>query len=160
MADESEPTQFVRVWDTSDVSYDLIDAADKKTLGTFTSLFGGDMQISMISYNAIDANGGVTTMYIPGQISYAPIKLVCSMNSVTKDLTDWFDQSANGDIVNVKRNCTIIHFDGEGNQKMTWDLENVIPTALPGFSWNTVKQAASTSFKMMLQAEKIVINYP
>lgn len=159
MADD-EPIQYIRVWDTSDVSYDLIDAADKKTLGTFSSLYGGDMQISMISYNAVDANGGVTTMYIPGQISYSPIKLVCSMSNVTKDLTDWFQQSADGDIANVRKNCTIIHFDGNGIQKMTWDLENVIPTALPGFSFNTVKQAASTSFKMMLQAEKIVINYP
>lgn len=157
---EEEAQLFKLSWDSSDVTYDLIDTTDKKALGTFTSLYGGDMNISMISYNAIDATGGVTTMYIPGQISYAPIKLVCKMNKVTKDLTDWFQFSELGNLKDAKKNCTIIHFDGTGKELMRWELENVIPTALPGFSWNTVKQAASTSFKMMLQAQKIVINYP
>ena len=158
---EEEAQLFKLSWDSSDVSYTLQDTNNNKAdLGTFTSLYGGDMQISMISYNANDANGGVTTMYIPGQISYAPIKLVCKMNQVTKDLTDWFQHSELGNIKDAKKNCTIIHFDSKGKELMRWELENVIPTALPGFSYNTVKQAASTSFKLMLQPEKIVINYP
>jgi phage tail-like protein len=153
---------FKRVWDASDKEYDLYDATT--VFGTFTKLTGGDMSISMIPYNIVGENGGITTKYIPGQISYAPIKLSCAMSDVVSELTDWFNEAVAGNLDDVYKNCSIAQYKKAGTGRtetlVIWNLINAIPIALPGFSFNAYQKTASTKFKITLQAESIEIEYP
>ena len=164
-------SDFKRIWDSSDKQYDFFDATT--AYGTFSGLYGGDMKISMTSYNVVGENGGVITKHLPGQITYAPIKLTCSMSDVVKDLTDWFELARIGNFDNLRRNCSIAQYktkvvkddDGETvklrvDQLVIWELINAIPIALPGFSYNSYQKTASTSFKVLIQAEEINLIYP
>ena len=163
--------KFKRIWDASDKQYDFYDygGAEGK-YGVFTGLTGGDMTISMISYNTIGKNGGVVTKYLPGQVTYAPIRMTGSMSNEMTAFTDWFEQSVNGNFENLRRHCSIAQWqmekDGDGKyttrvkQLVVWELINTMPIALPGFSYNSYQKTASTSYKVLIQAEEIIITYP
>ena len=153
---------FVRVWDSTDKQYELYDVS--KTYGTFTGLTGGDMKLSMTSYNVMNHNGEVTTRLIPGQISYSEINLSCAMSDIVPELTDWFLQAKSGNMKGLRRNCSIAHLKqtdgGKIEAAVTWELINALPVSLPGFSFSAYLGTSSTTFKLKLQVEEILITYP
>ena len=158
-------SDFTRTWEASDKSYNFYDALDGKgtSYGSFSGLYGGDMTISMISYNTIGENGGVLTKYLPGQVTYAPIKLTGTMSDDMAEFEKWFNQAVEGNFKKLRRNCSIAQFKkvaGGTEQLVIWNLINAIPIALPGFSYNSYQRIASTSFKVLLQTEEIDIVYP
>ena len=100
----------VRVWDTTDKHYRFYDATTNAHYGNFTSLTGGDMKLSMVSYTIAGASGGTLSKYLPGQISYAPINLSCPMSDVVPELTEWFKLAAQENFDDkLRRNCSIAH---------------------------------------------------
>lgn len=154
-------------WDPIvDKNYILYDAPfgkpAKRELQQFEYLTGGDMTISMVSYNVMDPNGNVTTKFIPGQTSFAPINLSRPMGSISADLYTWFTDAVAGKLKDVRTNCSIALFDPSNSNKLRviWDLENVIPTKIPGFSFSTITRTHSSSFKLVIQAENIVVTFP
>ena len=155
-----------RVWDTTDKQYAFFDGVPsmENYMGSFTSLTGGDMTISMIPYTVVGVNDGPTEKYLPGQISYAPIRMSTPMSTVGKELTDWFMLAVEGNYKNLRRNCTIGQYSKFIVPIPTflvyWHLENAIPIALPGYSYNSYQGTSSTKFKVAIQAEKITIVYP
>jgi hypothetical protein len=146
----------------SDANYSLVDLDDDTAYGDFSSLTGGDLTISMIPYNVAGENGGVDTRFLPGQISYAPIKLACEYDKRKTTMTDWFIAVKDGDPANMLKNCSInLSYTSKDNKiAATWNLYNVMPIALPGFSVHTFQKTKSIKFKVVLQVERIEIEYP
>jgi len=154
-------------WDyTAETHYLMYDAKynapGKRVLEQFQSMTGGDMTIAMVTYNVMDANGNVTTKFMPGQTSFAPINLSRPMDSISSDLHDWFIEAVQGKVKDARINCSIAMFDPSDAKQLRviWDLENVVPTAIPGFSLSSVTKTVSTSFKLVIQAENIIVTFP
>jgi len=162
MAEEEKEdiVQLMKFHDTTSANYVLVDIDTGTPYGTFKTLTGGDKKISMISYNVVGENGGIETRFMPGQISYAPIKLTCDYADRVKDITDWFYEARDGLSKAAKRNCNITLNLVSGDAIAEWTLTNVMPVALPGFSVHAYQRTKSTSFKIVLQAERIDITYP
>lgn len=152
----------LRVWDTTDKHYRFYDATT--SYGTFTSLTGGDMKISMIPYTVVGVNGSPVEKYLPGQISYAPINMSCPFSNVVMELKDWFQLAAEGNYDNLRRNCSITQYTMNilpaPYDLLTWELINAVPVALPGYSYNSTRGTSSTKFKIAIQAEEIRITFP
>ncbi len=155
-------SEFIRAWDSTDKEYDFYDATT--TYGTFTKMIGGNMKIDMISYDVMGTDGNVTTKFIPGQISYSPFRLECIMSNVVVELYDWFKLSVEGNMEDLRKNCSIAQFIKErgvgAKPLIIWNLENAIPVALPGFSYHAYQKTESAKFKMEIQAESITIEIP
>jgi phage tail-like protein len=143
--------------------YDVYDVTDVSTgkvlLGQFLSMTGGNMTMSPISYNVINASGLVTTKFIPGQVTYGPVFLSRTLDAISWDLSKWFDKFAAGII--EKKNITIVQLDKDdvNTPLATWDLINAVPIAQPGFSYNSYRGSSSTKYKLTLQAEEIKFAY-
>ena len=155
-----------RVWDTTDKQYAFFDGTPSQGdyMGSFTSLTGGDMTLSMIPYTIVGTNGEPVEKYLPGQISFAPIKMSCPMSYVVEEFTDWFALAAEGNYDNLRRNCTIAQYSKFiipfPKHLVYWHLINAVPIALPGYSYNSTRGTSSTKFKIAIQAEEIRIVYP
>ena len=137
--------------------YDVVDG--NKPLAYFDKLTGGDQQISMVSYNVTDDKGNVTTKYIPGQTSFAPVTLSRPTDKYDEGIKDRFVESVSGKLVGVRRNYSISMNDEQGNPLVWWHLINAIPTVLGGFGFNSFTGNASTSFKITFQAENIEVEF-
>jgi len=154
-------------WDyTAETHYLMYDAKytapGKRVLEQFQSMTGGDMSISMVTYSYNDANGNVNTKYMPGQISFGPITLSRPMDSISSNLYDWFTEAIDNKVKETRINCSIAMFDPNdvNNLRVIWDLENVMPVAIPGFAFSAITKEISTSFKLVIQAENIIVTFP
>ena len=151
----------------NDTYYDFYDLpsdevkADTKVAAQFSTLLGGNKTISMISYTSVFPSGGSLERYFPGQISFAPITLYRTLDDKCAPLMDWFEDAAEGQL--VKKNCSIAQMElpekGGVHLLVIWDLINTIPVAQPGFSYNSYRATKSTSYKLTLQPEEIIITY-
>ena len=137
--------------------YDMVDGNDP--LAYFDKLTGGEQQISMVSYNVMDDKGNVTTKYIPGQTSFAPVTLSRPTDKYDEGIYDRFAQSVAGLLVGVRKNYSISMNDEKGNALVWWHLINAVPSVLGGFGFNSFTGAASTSFKITFQAESIEVEF-
>ena len=146
---------FYAIYDIAGI--DLKDAPDTDALGVFNFMAGGDMTISTISYDVMDLHGFVTTKFIPGQISFSPISLSRPLDNISQKLYEWFFQAEWGLMSELRKNYSLAKINRLGDFEVIWDLINVIPVAVPGFSYNSVRGSASTKFKLKLQAENIDI---
>ncbi len=59
----------------------------------------------------------------------------------------------------VRKNYSISMNDENGNPLVWWDLINAIPSVQGGFGFNSYRGTKSTSFKITLQAESIVVKF-
>jgi phage tail-like protein len=132
----------------------------KDAIANFDSLTGGDQTIAMIPYTQVFEDGGSTTKYLPGQVSFEPIVLLRGFDELVPDLYKWFSDSAAGKFHEVKKNMSIVMIDREAGPQVIWDLENVIPTAIAGFSFNQTTETSYTDFEVTLQAELITMRIP
>lgn len=138
--------------------YTLLDMGKDDPLAYFDSLTGGDQTIQMVSYNVFDANTGlVTTRFMPGQTTYAPVVLLRAMDVNSKEMWLRFYDSVTGKLKKVRQNYTVKMFDGDGNALVWWHLLNAIPMKISGFSFNAKTEAYYTDFELTLQAEEIQI---
>jgi phage tail-like protein len=129
----------------------------KNALANFDSLTGGDQKIAMIPFTQVFADGSSTTKYIPGQISFEPITLLRGFDVQVEDLYNWFADTAAGKFNAVKKNISIAMIDMTGDPLVVWNLENALPTAISGFSFNQHAEAYYTDFELTLQAELITM---
>ncbi|MCB2179905.1 hypothetical protein KQH54_02155 [bacterium] len=136
--------------------YTLLDHT-KNSLGDFGSLTGGEISIALVEYNMVFSDGGSTTRFIPGQTSFAPIQLSRFLSPGCEDSYNIFLE-ASGGAVNYQ-NMTILAKDETKQDRVLWDLTNVLLTAIGGFSYNSYQATASAKFKITLQAELIEMSY-
>jgi len=149
-----------KFYDSTDASYALTGTGkDALEYGKFGSLTGGDLKISMISYNVIGEKGDVETRWIPGQISYAPIKMSAEYSAEVENLVAWFHKAKDGNVDDMKKKCILTLNNVYGDEQASWTLHNTIPIALPGFSVHTFQKTKSVKFKVVLQAEWIEIDH-
>jgi len=106
-------------------------------MGSFTSVTGGTMSITVVENNVGSANGGVRHTYIPGPVRFEPITLSHGLTS-EKTYWYWWDQIAN------KRkmegyDASIIAYQGDTikTQIARWDLEDVWVSRISGFQFAT-----------------------
>jgi phage tail-like protein len=157
MADD-KPASLIRPTPVS--YYTLYEMVDKNhPLAYFSALTGGEQTIEMISYNVTDGKGNITTKFIPGQTSFAPVKLLRPMDSFSKDIKNLFADAVSGKLVSIKKNYSIAMIDGQANPLVWWHLFDAIPSSLGGFSFNEHTENNYTDFEISLQAESIVIQF-
>jgi len=137
--------------------YDLLSA--NSPLAYFDTLVGGEQRISMVTYNVTDDKGNVTTKYIPGQTSFAPITLIRPNDKWCKEIKDKFVAAVRGELVGLRKNYSISMNDEQGNPLVWWHLNNALPSVLGGFSFNSYRGTKSTSFKVTFQAESIAVQF-
>ena len=163
--------EFTRTWEASDKNYEFYDYGDtSSTYGIFTGLTGGDMTVSMVPYNTIGENGGIVTKFLPGQTTFAPIRLSGPQSDTMPTLVAWFNQAVNGNFDNLRRHCSIAQYkmekDSAGDftvrvkQLVVWELIGLMPIAMPGFSYNSYQKTASAAYKFVFQAEEIIVTFP
>ena len=148
----SDLAQFVTDSDPNDFNQ-----AESRALGYFTFMTGGSMTISTISYNVMDVKGYVTTKFMPGQISFAPISLSRPLDNVSQVLYDWFVKAERGILEGLRKDCSLAKINFKGEFEVIWDLFQAMPVAVPGFSYNSYRGSQSTKFKLTLQVEDIDI---
>lgn len=138
-----------------DYLYSVVDETDNKDLGHYDELTGGELQISMVSYNQVDDKGGSATRYLPGQTSFAPVTLKTALSEDCEALYQEFLAISEGKV--KRRNFTITMIDQNGHDRVIWDLLNAMPIAIGGFEFN---RGYVTSFKVTIQAETIKMSFP
>ena len=140
--------------------YCLYEMIDKNhPLAYFDELTGGEQTISLVTYNVTDDKGNVTTKYIPGQTSFAPMVLLRAMDKFSEDMKNAFMESVAGKLKSVRKNYSVSMNDSQGNALVWWHLINAIPSAVSGFSFNAPREAYYTDFELTLQAESIIIEF-
>ena len=137
--------------------YEMVD--QNHPFGYFETLIGGEQNISLVSYNVTDEKGNVTTKYIPGQTSFAPITLIRPQDMFCKVIKDRFVESVAGKLVGLRKNYSISMNDSQGNPLVWWHLYNALPSVLGGFGFNSYRGTKSTSFKITFQAESIAVQF-
>ena len=138
--------------------YDVLSTAPKsQALAEFDSLTGGDQVISMVTYNVIDANGGVTTKIMPGQTTFEPITLLRPMDAPSKSMMDLIRAAIEGKC--ERRDISVSMNDAQGNPLVWWDLFGAVPIKLSGFSFNSKVEAYYTDFEITFQAEDIKVTF-
>jgi phage tail-like protein len=129
-------------------------------MANFDSLTGGDQTIAMIPYTQVFEDGGSTTKFLPGQISFEPVVLLRGFDARVPDLYKWFEDTAAGKFDKVKKNISIVMIDREAGPQVIWDLFNTIPVGISGFSFNQTTENSYTDFELTLQAELITMRIP
>lgn len=125
----------------------------------FDSLSGGDQTIALVTYNVIDPMGHVTTKYMPGQTTYAPVTLLRSMNKFSEEVNQRFVNSFMGKLKVERQNYSICLFDGQKNELVWWHLLNAIPSRIGGFRLSGKEAASYAEFELTLQPESIYIQF-
>jgi phage tail-like protein len=139
--------------------YDLINKSPHVIAG-FDSLTGGEQEISIVSYDVMDANGGVTTRFMPGQTSFSPVSLVRPIDKGIIDIYSKFKDAVTGKLKTLRRNYSISMNDSQGQAVLWWHLYNAIPIKISGFEFNMKTENSYTDFIVDLQAESIEIGPP
>ena len=137
--------------------YDVITTNPSSPLTVFDRLTGGEQTISTISYQAMDANGIVTTYHMPGTVSYAPVSLSRPMDAGAKNTYERVKGVLQGKYKDAKGNYSISMNDTHGNGLVWWHLYGAIPISIKGFSFNMETEHEFIQFEIELQAERIEI---
>lgn len=128
-------------------------------LGEFQSLTGGEQTISLVAYKTMDASGNVTTHYMPGQTTFAPIKLLRPMDAYAKEVYLKMKDAIEGKLKDVRRDYSVSMNDAQGQPLVYWHLRNAVPSVVSGFSFNMTTESNYTDFEITLQAERIEIEF-
>jgi phage tail-like protein len=139
--------------------YELVDRS-KQLMAIFDQLTGGEQTISTVSYNVIDANGNVTTRYMPGQTSFSPVSLLRSMDEGSREVYAKFVDAVSGKLKSLRKNYSVSMNDSQGKPLVWWHLYNAIPIKISGFDFNMRTENTYTDFIIDLQAEYIEIIFP
>lgn len=139
--------------------YEMIKKS-KHYIGGFEILTGGDQVISPVTYDVMDANGGVTTKFMPGQTSFSPVTLTRPMDEGAIDAYNLFADAVSGKLKTLRKNYSISMNDSKGQPVVWWHLLNAIPIKISGFDFNMAKEKAYTDFVIDIQAESIEIGPP
>ena len=139
-----------------DIAYVVTDLESGDPIGEFDELTGGDLQISMVSYNLVNESGGSTTKFIPGQTSYAPVVLSRALTPECEKIYDIFTEASEGK-VNIQ-NITIDLYQNLA-PVVSWDLFNIMITGISGFEKNPYTENRIRKFKITIQPESIAMNY-
>lgn len=139
--------------------YGLCDVGNESKMCFFDSLTGGDQKISTVQYNVSDEYGNITTKFMPGQTSFAPVVLLRAMDIYSNDLNLEFQKSVAGMLKAVRKNFSVYMFDWNGDPLVWWHLIDAVPISIGGFSFNDKSEAYYTDFEITLQAESIYIEF-
>jgi phage tail-like protein len=137
----------------------LYDVSKPGLLGEFQSLTGGEQTISLVSYKTVDASGNVTTHYMPGQTSFAPVKLLRPMDSYAREVYLKVKDAIDGRLKDIRRDYSVSMNDGQGKPLVYWHLRNAVPSVISGFSFNMTTESSYTDFEITFQAERIEIEF-
>ncbi|HEY9076336.1 MAG TPA: phage tail protein [Anaerolineaceae bacterium] len=138
-----------------DVSYQL--SVDSIQVGSFYSLSGGEVEITVIRHPVVYPSGEAATLFIPGPTSFSPITLGRGYGN-SAELYNWFVQASNGDIAHARRNGSITlsgYVNGVYKPIVVWDLIGMWPTKLSGFEQNQYSGANTAKLSITLVAESI-----
>jgi phage tail-like protein len=128
-------------------------------LANFESVTGGDIEVSMISYDLVDGNGMCTEKYMPGTPSYKPITLIRCFDARAEALYKWFNFSEAGNTRGGTTNCSVAMIDMQGHPQVIWNLYNAIPSKISGFKFNGTSNASYANFELTLQSEWFEMRY-
>jgi phage tail-like protein len=129
-------------------------------LGEFESLTGGEQTVSLVAYKTMDPSGTVTTHHMPGQTTFAPIKLVRPMDAHAREVYRKMKDAIAGKLKDVRRDYSVSMNDAQGNPLVFWHLRNAVPSIVSGFSFNMATESNYTHFEITLQAERIEVEFP
>lgn len=129
------------------------------SFGEFTALTGGEQQISLVTYNVISPEGGVTTRSIPGQTTFTPVVLLRPMDANAEQLYLKLRAAIDGSLKDLRRDYSVSMNDSEGNPVVFWNLINAVPKVLDGFMFNMKTESNYTDFEISFQAEDIQIKF-
>jgi phage tail-like protein len=135
----------------------LYDLTTPGLLGEFQSLTGGEQTISLITYKTIDPSGNVTNHYMPGQTTFASVKLTRPMDSYAKEVYLKMKDAMEGKLKDLRRDYSVSLNDSQGKPLVYWHLKNALPSVLSGFSFNMANESSYMDFEVTLQAESIEI---
>jgi phage tail-like protein len=151
----ADPSKSSKREDASPVFIFSVRDVSNKEIGQFSKLTGGEMTVSMISFNQVFEYGGSVTRYFPGHTTFAPVKLARALDSSCKPIYDNLWDSVTGSITVVRTNFSIAMIDHQGNEKIIWNLYNAVPTAISGFNFNQETGTQYADFEVTIQAEHI-----
>lgn len=137
--------------------YDVITTKPSSPLAVFDRLTGGEQTMSTISYQAMDANGIVTTYHMPGTVNYSPVSLTRPMDAGARDAYAKVFAVFQGKYKDGKGNYSISMNDTQGKGLVWWHLYGAIPISIKGFSFNMMTEHEFIQFEIELQAERIEI---
>jgi phage tail-like protein len=124
---------------------------EDKLTGIFTSLTGGDMEISVIKHDIVFETGSSTTLFIPGPISFSPINLSRGFGNY-RELFSWLSESVNGDIIRARRSGSIVMVR-QGDHILRWNFYNAWLSKLSSFA---LTQKEGSTVKIARLAATIV----
>ena len=116
----------------SNFAVDLV--VDGNTMGSFTSVTGGTMSITVIENAIMYADGSSRGTFIPGATNFEPVTL---SHGLTDDMTywDWWNRLAAGS--REVYDASIIANSQGGTPVAQWDMEDVWVSRLSGFRFVT-----------------------
>ncbi len=125
-------------------------------IGTFTTVSGGSMEITVIEYTLNIKGGGSQGIYIPGATGFEPVTL---SYGVTDDVRfwQWWTDLASGK-TDKRVNLSLVAFGAmdEGNKRLAeWHLEFAWPYKISGFNFDLDSTSAFIA-EVTLMVENIV----
>lgn len=135
--------------------YELI--IDSISMGSFYSISGGEIEVSVIKHEVTYESGESSTHFIPGRTRFTPIVLSKGFQG-SENLYNWFVAAAKGNTYHARRNGTITlngFVNGTYKPLVRWNLENVWPNKLSGFDMNQFNATSTARFEITLVAEVI-----
>jgi len=145
--------------------FSVRDVVNGKDIGQFSKVTGGEMTVSMVSYNHLLEHGGSVTRYFPGHTTYAPIKLSRPMDRDCKYIYERLRDSVSGKIAVTRTNFSITMLEFEPGStakcrdKIIWNLYNALPTAVSGFNFDQQAGTEYASFEVTFQADNIEVQF-
>ncbi len=130
-----------------------------KAFAEFQALTGGEQTISLVTYKTSDSLGNVIAHYMPGQTTFAPVKLLRPMDAYSKEIYVKMKAAIDGNLKDIRRDYSVSMNDSIGKPLVFWHLLNALPSMLGGFSFNMTTESNYTDFEVTLQAEEIVVEF-
>ncbi len=126
-------------------------------VGTFYSLTGGDIEVTVIEHDVVFSTGEASTLLIPGPVRFSPITLSRGFGN-SAELYNWFALAASGNIVQARKNGTITlngFVNGEYKPIVRWNLTNAWPSKISGFQSNQFSGASVAKLSITIVTEMI-----
>ena len=140
--------------------YDVVKGKpEKRAFAEFQTLTGGDQKISLVTYNVMDSLGNVTTRYMPGQTTFAPVVLLRPMDAFAKQIYEKIKAAKDGKLKTLRRDYSVSMNDSLGKPLVYWHLKNALPSVLDGFMFNMRTESSYTDFEVTFQAEYIEVEF-
>lgn len=122
-------------------SFGVVLSCGTSNIGTFTSVSGGAMEISVISYT-LNTAGGSSGILMPGACGFEPITLAYGVTDDTEFWKWWVDMS--GAKIYRRVNLELVAYgalkkQSDGTYKKgtaRWDLANAWPSRISGFNFD------------------------